>query len=154
MTYEDPDSKEWMKVFVISRACKASGGNNYWFNIKDLDDNTMKSLAFEDISSWKNLGEGILICDRESLEVTEAKLDELESWKKKKVFTEVYNEGQEIISVWWVLSEKTQEGVLIVKARLVAQDFQDMERNFVRKDPPICSRENFRLILAAISLQS
>ena len=41
--------------------------------------------------------------------MTEAKLDELENWKKNEVYTEVDNKGQEIISVRWVLSEKTQE---------------------------------------------
>ena len=60
------------------------------------------------------------LCERELFEVTEAKLDELENWKKNKVYTEVDHEGQEIISVRRVLSEKTQEGVSKVKARLVA----------------------------------
>ena len=53
-----------------------------------------------------------------------------------------------------MLSEKTQEGVLKVKARLVAQGFEDMERNYVRKDSPTCGRENPRLVLALITLQS
>ena len=110
----------------------------------------MKSLDFENISSWKNLFEEIPLCERESFEVTEAKLDELESWKKNIVFTEVDNERQEIVSVRWVLSEKTQEGVSKVKARLVAQGFEEMERNFVRKDSPTCVRENFSLVLAVM----
>ena len=59
----------------------------------------MKSLDFENIRSCKNLSEEILLCDRELFEVTEAKLDELENWKKNEVFTEVDNEEQEIISV-------------------------------------------------------
>ena len=80
----------------------------------------MKNVDFENISSWKNLHEEILLCERELFEVTEAKLDELENWKKNKVYTEVDHEGQEIISVRRVLSEKTQEGVSKVKARLVA----------------------------------
>ena len=80
----------------------------------------MKNVDFENISSWKNLREEILLCERELFEVTEAKLDELENWKKNKVYTEVDHEGQEIISVRRVLSEKTQEGVSKVKARLVA----------------------------------
>ena len=50
--------------------------------------------------------------------MTEAKLDELENWMKK-VLTEI-DEGQEIISVTWVLSEMIQEGVSKVRARLVA----------------------------------
>ena len=86
--------------------------------------------------------------------MTEAKLDELENWKKNNVYTEVDNKGQEIISVRWVLSEKTQEGVLKVKARLVAQGFEGMERNYVRKDSLTCGRENPRLVLALITLQS
>ena len=44
--------------------------------------------------------------------------------------------------------------VLKVKARLVAQGFEDMERNYVRKDSPTCGRENPRLVLALITLQS
>ena len=80
----------------------------------------MKNVDFENISSWKNLREEILLCERELFEVTEAKLDELENWKKNKLYTEVDHEGQEIISVRRVLSEKTQEGVSKVKARLVA----------------------------------
>ena len=48
----------------------------------------MKSLDFENINSWENLSDEILLCERESFEVTEAKLVELENWKKNKVFTE------------------------------------------------------------------
>ena len=114
----------------------------------------MKSLDFENISNWKYIFEEIPLCETESFEVTEVKLDELENWKKNTVFTEVDNEGQEIVSVRWVLSEKTQEGVLKVKARLVAKGFEEMERNFVRKDSPTCVRENLRLVLALITLQS
>ena len=51
VTYEDPDSREWKRTLVISRADKASGKNKYWFNIKDLYDNTIKSLDFENICS-------------------------------------------------------------------------------------------------------
>ena len=34
----------------------------------------------------------------------------------------------------WAFSRKTQEGISKVTSRLVAQGFEDMERNFVRKD--------------------
>ena len=98
--------------------------------------------------------EEILLCEKESLEVTEAKLDGLENWKKNKLYTEVDNEGQKIIPVRWVLTEKIQEGVSRVKYRLLAQGFEDMERNFVRKDSPTCGRENHRLVLVLIALQS
>ena len=73
MTFQDIDS------LVISRAVKASGKNKYWFNIKDLDGKTMNRLDFENIISWKNLSEEILLCERESFEMIEAKPDELEN---------------------------------------------------------------------------
>ena len=98
--------------------------------------------------------EEILLYERESLEVTEAKLDGLENWKKNKLYTEVDNERQELISVRWVLTEKIQEGVLRVKYRMLARGFDDMERNFVRKDSQTCDRENHRLVLVLITLQS
>ena len=73
MTFQDIDS------LVISRAVKASGKNKYWFKIKDLDGKTMNRLDFENIISWKNLSEEILLCERESFEMIEAKPDELEN---------------------------------------------------------------------------
>ena len=112
----------------------------------------MKSLDFVNISSQKNVSEEILLCVRESFEVTEAKLDELENWMKK-VLTEI-DGGQEIISVTWVLSEMIQEGVSKVRARLVARGFENTKKNFVRKDSPTCGRENFRPVLALITFQS
>ena len=43
----------------------------------------MKNVDFENISSWKNLREEILLCERELFEVTEAKLDELEKLEEE-----------------------------------------------------------------------
>ena len=53
ITYEDPDTNEWRKAMIISQAGKASGKNKYWLNAKDLEDDTMKSIDFENIRSWK-----------------------------------------------------------------------------------------------------
>ena len=55
VTYEDPDRNEWRKAMILSRAGKSSGVNKYWFNIKDLEDGSMKSVDFENINGWKNL---------------------------------------------------------------------------------------------------
>ena len=103
----------------------------------------MKSLDFKNISNWKSLSEEIILCKRKSFEVTEAKLNEFENWKKNKIFTGVDNEEQKIMSVKWVLSEKTKEGVSKVKARLVARGFEDMERNFARQ-ASLC-KKNFEI---------
>ena len=99
ITYEDPDRNEWRKAMVIGRGRKASGKDKYWFNIKDLEDDSMKCVDFENISSWKNLNEEVLLCKNETFDVVEAKLKELENWKNNKVYNEVDNEGQNLISV-------------------------------------------------------
>ena len=45
---------------ATSRAGKASGNNKYWFNVKDLDDDSIKSVDFENINGWKNINEVLL----------------------------------------------------------------------------------------------
>ena len=57
ITYEDPDTNEWRKAIIISRVGKASGKNKYLLNVKDLEVDTMKSVDFENIRSWKNPNE-------------------------------------------------------------------------------------------------
>ena len=42
------------------RAVKVSGNNKHWFNKKHLDNDTMKSVNFETIPSWKHLNEKVL----------------------------------------------------------------------------------------------
>lgn len=38
------------KAMVMSRA---SGKNKYWFDVKDLDDDSIKSADFENTNGWK-----------------------------------------------------------------------------------------------------
>ena len=64
---------------ILSRAGKSSGVNKYWFNIKDLEDGSMKSVDFENINGWKNLNEEVLLCKNETFDIVEAKLKELET---------------------------------------------------------------------------
>ena len=64
-----------------------------WFNVKDLEDDTMKSVDFENIRSWKNLNEEVLLCKNEKFEVVEAKRRELENWKNNNVYNEVEHDG-------------------------------------------------------------
>ena len=152
ITYEDPDTKEWRKAMIISRAGKASGRNKYWLNVKDLEDDTMKSVDFENIRSWKNLNEEVLLCKSETFEIVEAKLRELENLKKNKVYNEVEDEGQSQVSVRWVITEKTVEGVVRTKARLVARGFEEIDSHCIRKDSPTCGKENLRLVFVFISM--
>ena len=62
------------------------------------------------------------------------------------------NEGQSQMSVQWVITEKIIEGVSRTKAWLVAQGFEEMDGNTIRKDSPTCGRENLRLILLMTNL--
>ena len=78
--------------------------NKYWLNIKDLEDGSIKSVGFENISSLENLNEEVLLCMNEMFDDVEAKLKELENCKK--VYSEVDNEDQSQISVRWVITEK------------------------------------------------
>ena len=130
---------------IISRAGKASGKNKYWFNVKDLEDDTVKSVDFENIRSWKNLNEEVLLCKNETFEVVEAKLRELENWKNN-VYNAVEDDGQSQVSVRWVITEKIVEGVVRTKARLVACGFEEIGSNCIRKDSPTCGKENLRII--------
>lgn len=48
----------------------------------------MKTLDFENRITWRDFSEEIMLCDRESFEVSEGKLHELENWKKNEIFTQ------------------------------------------------------------------
>ena len=51
-----------------------------------------------------------------------------------------------------MIAEKIIEGVSRTKVRLVAQGFEEMDGNTIRKDSPICGREHLRLTLLIINL--
>ena len=40
ITYNDPESNFWKKAMVMSTAGKVSGENKYYFNVKDLNDDS------------------------------------------------------------------------------------------------------------------
>ena len=77
-----------------------------------------------------------------------AKINEIESWRKHKVFDEVQDEGQNYVSVRWVLTPKIIEGEMRMKARLVARGFE--ETTEFRTDSPTCLRESIRIVIAFI----
>ena len=78
--YQDPDTNVRRKALVISWAGKVSGKNKNLFNVKHFEDDTMQSVTFEAIPSWKNLDEEALLCKGGTFKVAEAKLKELENW--------------------------------------------------------------------------
>ena len=53
--------------------------------MKQLDDDTMKSVNFEATPGWKNLSGEVLLCKGGTFVITEEKLKELENWRINKV---------------------------------------------------------------------
>ena len=60
-----------------------------------------------------------------------------------------YYEGQDCISLGWVLKEKVVNGEKIVKARLCVRGFEE-EQHF-QTDNPTCCKEGLRLTCCIIS---
>ena len=74
--YCNPDNDTWEKALVIGHAGKATGQNNYWFNIKNLDTGDFYSIDF---NKGKYLQE-ILInssSDSENIKILDAKMKEI-----------------------------------------------------------------------------
>ena len=81
---------------------------------------------------------------------TEAKLKELGNWKVERVYDEVLDCGQDVITARWVISPKLVDGAWTTKARLVARGFME-DTTEIRKDSPTCMRESLKLMLAITS---
>ena len=75
-----------------------------------------------------------------------AKMKELWSWKEQKVYTEVEDEGQQCISVRWVMRPKIIGGKVSIKARLVARGYEE-DNNF-RTDSPNSTKEGLCVVLS------
>ena len=54
----------------------------------------------------------------------------------------------------WVITEKSEEGKSVTKARLVARGYEECNLKNVRTDSPTCKRENLRIILAVNASKS
>ena len=74
---------------------------------------------------------------------------ELNSWREQNVYEEVHNEGQQTISVSWVIKPKIMNGQHSTKARLCTRGFEELQ--YFSKDSPTCSREGIRITLATIA---
>ena len=81
-------------------------------------------------------------------EVVVAKEKEIENLKKYEVFQKVRDEEQVTIGTRWVITQKeAHDGQKTqVKARLVAQGFQEIDK--VQSDSPTVLRESFRMFLS------
>ena len=74
---------------------------------------------------------------------------EQDQWKKERVYTEHTNQGQDCISLRWVLKEKFVDDKKIIKARLCVRGFE--EEQCFPFDSPTCCKEGLRLACCVIS---
>ena len=74
---------------------------------------------------------------------------EQDQWEKERVYTEHTNQGQDCISLRWVLKEKFVDDKKIIKARLCVRGFE--EEQCFPFDSPTCCKEGLRLACCVIS---
>lgn len=164
--YKTETSSPWKEAIVTQRAGKATGKFSSWWNVQHPD-GTSFSIDFNKINDWQQI-ENSEIYDQENLpdtpteqvvdnvylsqikqEEQNAKLIELQQWKDRKVYKEVKDEGQECISLRWVIKPKIINGKPGLKGRLCARGFEE-EKTF-RTDSPTCSREGLRIIMSTVA---
>ena len=152
---------------LLTRAGKKTGKYCNSWNVIDPDGNKATIDFGRDVEDWKvdtrRESNGVVSQEEsptevhyvqiynleEKEEVLRAKLKEIDSWKKNNVYTEVDDEGQKCISVRWVITPKVINGVMSVKARLVARGFEEIPD--FRTDSSTCMRENVRIVLGIIA---
>ena len=147
----DSNSGDFITGKIVSRAGKASGKFRNCFNVKLDSDGSIQWFdldKFDSVNKVPDKVEVVVFYNNE--EVSLAKEQEIKNWRDNNVYEEVHNEGQECLSVRWVVTEKVKNGNTLTKARLVVRGFEEDSLN-IQKDSPTCSREALRLSLAVAS---
>ncbi|XP_057309994.1 uncharacterized protein LOC130647993 [Hydractinia symbiolongicarpus] len=144
----------WRRGTVHSRAGKASEKYRNWLNIVDKVGN-VENLDRTKVEKWdfaEKVSQEALICLNKANEndIKSAKEKELNNWIENKVFDKVKIKKQSCISTRWILTEKNVHGQRIVKARLVAQGFEDFKKP-IQTDSPTCTKESLRLMLSILA---
>ena len=144
--YQLPETEDWLAATVI-----ATGKNKWWINVRDSKDKAIRSVNLEELKASIYVEEEVLLCTqllgKNNVDVLEAKIRELQNWKDHDVFTEIADDGQNGITVHWIVSEKSIDGNSSIKARLVARGFEEGEDSSIRRDSPTCMKESLRLTL-------
>ena len=68
------------------------------------------------------------------------------------MYEEIVDNGQDSMSVRWVVTSKLVDEKVVCKARLCARGFEEIQT--FRTDSPTCSRESTRLLLAILASNS
>ena len=153
LEYQKPNSSEWTKVQVISRAGKVTGKYRNHFNIHNHVNNSISCVDWEkDIHRWKCVENneevfvGELMID--DCEVLDAKLEEHGKWKANKVYEPV--PFKQCTSTRGVLTDEIISRQRKVKPRLVARGFEKNNEELM-KDSATCSKESLHFIFAIMA---
>ena len=135
------DHNEWRTAVLISRSGKANGKYSKEWNSK-LDDDSIHPIDFErdvdnlHIMSHSSVNTLLITVEIQYSEIymtaienqsNIAKMNELGSWKKQKVYCEEEDTDQSCTSIRWVLSRKIKNGENVTKPRLCAQGFKEIK---------------------------
>ena len=130
----------------------------YCLNIEIVGKEDPSSVNWDEVLCWREIeSEKILILSavkENSLDVLDDKERELNNLKDKNVSDRVEDHGQDTVSYKWDFTEKRKEnGSKMLKARLVAQGFEEKSKN-ERTDSPTCSRQALRMVFVSASIMS
>ena len=140
---------DWIKANVISRGGKAKGKYNSWFNVKNLESGNTSCINFDEVN-WKEVEDSVHFVEFEEQLLALAKQRELDTWKSFKVYDEVKNSGQHLISTRWVVTEKEDDQQQkTIKARLVVRGFED--KSDVPTDSPTAAKDTLRIFFGLTS---
>ena len=154
------NSTNWKTATTISRAGKSTGKYKNFFNLCDDDGNVtyidwendvIKWHLVDDESNMPNSLDEALVAKHgfSDTDVQQAKFEELENWRRNRVYEEVSFNHQEYISTKWVITEKAVEGEKKLKARLVARGFEEQAK--IQTDSPTYSKKCQRLVLTIMA---
>ena len=140
---------------VISRAGKNTVKYKNFLNLCNDDgnvtyidsENVIKCHHVDNESDMPNSLDEALVAKHgfSDTDVQQAKLEELENWRKNRVYEEVPFNHQESVCTKWVITGKAVEGEKKLKAGLLARGFE--EQADVQTDSLTCSKECQRLVL-------
>ena len=166
--FRETNTDEWKKGVILNRWATVPGRRKekHLINVKDLDDDTERIVDWKnDVKDWKPFEENVLVMSilkptgmQKNLILTSQTDDykeevnkELQNWKNLNVYEEVQNEGQDNISVRWVLTEKEVDGKKVRKARLVARGYEEMIDT--QRDSPTVNKDSQRIAVAIMSAE-
>ena len=117
--YKTENDNTWNKCQFISHAGKTTGKYKHYFNVLNLENNSVKDIDWQTIKEWRSLSgpEDVFLSDNIVDDaLLEAKIYEIEKWKQNNIFEPVQYVGQQTVSSRWVITEKISNGKKVIKA--------------------------------------